>query len=80
MSDKKITTADITAGEKLLGIEYTPAEREFMVDNLDGQIAAAKAQREVIFPNSLPPATRFDPRLPGTITPTEKKNFHPFGW
>ena len=75
MSDRKITTADIAAGEKLLGIEYTPAEREFMVGDLDGQITSASAQREVIFPNSLPPATTFDPRLPGTVTPTEQKPF-----
>lgn len=75
MSDSKITTADIAAGEKLMGIEYTPAEREFMVENLDGQITAARAQREMIFPNSLPPATTFDPRLPGTVTPAEQKPF-----
>jgi Asp-tRNA(Asn)/Glu-tRNA(Gln) amidotransferase A subunit family amidase len=73
MDDEKITTADIAAAEKLMGIEYTPDEREFMVDNLDGQIKAAQAQREVIFPNSLPPATTFDPRLPGKVTPTEQK-------
>jgi hypothetical protein len=73
MNDERITTADIAAGEKLLGIEYTPAEREFMVENLDGPITAAKAQREVIFPKSLPPATTFAPRLPGTMTPMEQK-------
>ena len=71
----KITTADIAAAETLMGIEYTPAERELMVDNLDGQIKAAQAQREVIFPNSQPPATTFDPRLPGTTAPTEQKPF-----
>ncbi|CAB1058121.1 Glutamyl-tRNA(Gln) amidotransferase subunit A-like protein [Olavius sp. associated proteobacterium Delta 1] len=75
MSDSKITSADIAAGEKLVGIEYTPAERELMVGDLDGQIAAAGAQREVIFPNSLPPATTFDPRLPGKVTPTEQTPF-----
>jgi Asp-tRNA(Asn)/Glu-tRNA(Gln) amidotransferase A subunit family amidase len=75
VSDNKITTTDIAAAEKIMGIEYTPAEREFMVDNLDGQIAAAKAKREVIFPNSLPPATTFDPRLRDKMTPTEQKPF-----
>ena len=71
----KITTADITAAEKLMGIEYTPEEREFMVDNLDGQIKAARARREVIFPNSQPPATSFDPRLPGQAKSSEQKPF-----
>ena len=35
MIDRKITTADIAAGEKLLWIEYTPVEREFKAENLD---------------------------------------------
>jgi len=73
--DEKITTADIAAAEKLMGIEYTPHERDFMVDNLEGQIKAAQAQREVVFPNSQPPATTFDPRLPGKVIPTEQKPF-----
>lgn len=73
MSEKQLTTADIAAAENLLGIDYTLAERELMADNLEGQIEAAKAQRAVIFPNSLPPATRFDPRLPDFELPYEHK-------
>ena len=36
-----ITTHNIEAAESLLGIAYTPAEREQMVGNLEGQIASA---------------------------------------
>ena len=75
MDDEKMMAADIAAAEKLMGIEYTPEEREFMVDNLDGQIKAALARRDEIFPNSLPPATSFDPRLPGQATSAEQKPF-----
>jgi hypothetical protein len=35
-----------------------------MVDNLEGQIASAIARRKIRLDNSVPTATRFDPRLP----------------
>ena len=36
-----------------------------MLDNLDGQIEAARARRALTFENHVPTASRFDPRLPG---------------
>jgi Asp-tRNA(Asn)/Glu-tRNA(Gln) amidotransferase A subunit family amidase len=59
----------ITAAERLMGVEYTPAEREQMLDNLEGQIASAQARRKVTLANDVPMATRFDPRLPGFAMP-----------
>ena len=64
-----ITTDTLAAAEKIFGISYTAAERALMLDNLDGQIEAAQARRKLIFPNDLPPACRFDPRLPGAPPP-----------
>jgi Asp-tRNA(Asn)/Glu-tRNA(Gln) amidotransferase A subunit family amidase len=58
------STADIEGAERLVGISYTAAEREQMVGNLEGQIASAIARRKFRFDNSMPTATRFDPRLP----------------
>ena len=52
-----------------MGIAYTPAEREQMVGNLEGQIALAIARRKVRFDNSMPMASRFDPRLPNFRMP-----------
>jgi Asp-tRNA(Asn)/Glu-tRNA(Gln) amidotransferase A subunit family amidase len=63
MTETAITIETIAAGERLMGISYSRAERELMLDNLDGQIAAAQARRKLVFPNSLPTASRFDPRL-----------------
>lgn len=40
-----------------------------MRDNLDGQIGSAVAGRAVRLDNQVPPATRFDPRLPGFRMP-----------
>ena len=59
----------IQAAEVLTGVDYTPAERAQMLDNLEGQIASAKARRGVALANSVPMALRFDPRLPGFAMP-----------
>ena len=73
MGDKTISLSDIEAAEKLVGIEYSRDERELMVDNLEDLIASAQARRKVIFPNALPPASTFDPRLPTTVMPGHQK-------
>ena len=64
-----ITTDTIAAAEALLGLDYTPAERDQMVGNLEGQIASARARRTVPLANDMPMASRFDPRLPTTALP-----------
>ncbi len=64
-----ITEADIEAAERLLGLAYTAQERAQMAGNLGGQIEQARARREVDLPNSVPMASRFDPRLPGFAMP-----------
>lgn len=67
----EITTDHILGAETLTGVTYTEAERALMLDNLEGQIAAAKLRRATPFPNDLPMATRFDPRLPGFQPPRQ---------
>jgi Asp-tRNA(Asn)/Glu-tRNA(Gln) amidotransferase A subunit family amidase len=64
-----VSTADIEGAERLLGVAYTTAEREQMVGNLEGQIASAIARRKLRFDNSMPTASRFDPRLPNFRMP-----------
>ncbi len=64
MTDSSIALETIAAGEKRMGVEYSRTERELMLDNLEGQIAAAQARRELLLSNATPMATRFDPRLP----------------
>jgi len=64
-----IGTDTIAAAEALLGLAYTPAERAQMVGNLEGQIASAVARRAVSLANTMPMASRFDPRLPTTTLP-----------
>lgn len=69
-SDRVISEADIAAAEALLGVSYTASERALMVGNLNGQIAHARAVRELDLPNSAPMAMRFDPRPPGFAMPS----------
>ena len=63
------TLADIEAAERILGIAYTANERSQMVGNLAGQIESARARRDVPLPNTMPMASRFDPRLPSFRMP-----------
>lgn len=65
-----INVGTLEAAEALFGVEYTPAERALMLDNIEGQIASSLARRSAMLTNDMPTATRFDPRLPGTVMPT----------
>ena len=71
MDERDITIETIEQAEKLVGVEYTAAERQLMLDNLEGQIEGARARRANSFPNSLPMASRFDPRLAGFAMPAQ---------
>ena len=77
MSERDITIGTIEAAEKLMGVSYTLAERRLMLDNLEGQIDAARARRALTFENDLPMASRFDPRLPGFPAPLPQKPLRP---
>ncbi len=69
MKSEVVSIADIEGAERLVGVAYTAAEREQMVGNLEGQIASAIARRRLRFDNSMPTASRFDPRLPNFRMP-----------
>lgn len=72
--DQRITERTLAEAEKLFGIEFTEAERRQILggaveESEDGffaeQIKTLQSRRSHDIPNSLAPATRFDPRLPG---------------
>ncbi len=60
-----ITAEMLRAAEAVAGVAYTDAERALMLDNVEAQIDAARLRRATPFPNDLPMASRFDPRLQG---------------
>jgi Asp-tRNA(Asn)/Glu-tRNA(Gln) amidotransferase A subunit family amidase len=72
--DERITERTLAEAEKLLGLQFTEAERRLMLDSRtveaeDGYFAQRNVQtrqlRSIEKPNGLAPATVFDPRLPG---------------
>ncbi len=60
---KRITTADIAAAEKIIGLRFTPKERRMMRDNLKRNVSHYKELRKVPLPNHIPPALYFNPLL-----------------
>lgn len=67
-----ISPGTVASAEKLLGVEYTDAEREQMVSALEDQLSAIQQLRAVEKSNALAPAQTFDPRLPGLDYPAAK--------
>jgi Asp-tRNA(Asn)/Glu-tRNA(Gln) amidotransferase A subunit family amidase len=66
-----ITVQSILEAEKLLGVDYSDAERALMVDNLTAQVELAVKRRATKLPLALAPATLFDPRLLGFVMPAD---------
>lgn len=67
--DGPVTPRTIAESEKLAGLEFTEADRELMQKGLAEQLEDYKKIRSVSIDNSVPPALRFDPVLPGMEIP-----------
>lgn len=64
-AQERVTLENLQCAEPVLGVSYTPAEREMMIEGLDAWVARAERLRAMEQPNELSPALVFDPRLPG---------------
>lgn len=64
-AQERVTVENLQCAEPVLGVSYTPAEREMMIQNMDAWVARAERLRALEQPNDLAPAQVFDPRLPG---------------
>lgn len=62
---KRITTKDIAASEKVIGLEFTSKERKMMLDNVRRNLSRFRELRRVSLQNSVPPALLFNPVIPG---------------
>lgn len=78
--DDRITERTLAETEKLFGLQFTESERRQILGGAieeadDGffaqQVASLHKRRAVEIPNSLAPATTFDPRLPGVSYETQ---------
>lgn len=55
----------VTSAEKVIGLSFTEAERQLMLEGLNETLAEYENLRAVHLENDVPPAFAFDPRLPG---------------
>ena len=70
---EEITVETIACAEEIAGVSFDEAERQMMVDGLKQQAKQIADLHQVSLPNSLPPALRFDPLLPGRTLDTRQK-------
>jgi Asp-tRNA(Asn)/Glu-tRNA(Gln) amidotransferase A subunit family amidase len=56
-----VAPADIASAERVVGLEFTPAERAQMAEDLAGRREAYESLRGLSWPNGLPPALVFQP-------------------
>ena len=64
-----ITKEDIQHAEKIIGLDFTDAERDSMLDNLKEQLSNYENIRKVELSNDIPPAIIFNPIPVGYIFP-----------
>jgi Asp-tRNA(Asn)/Glu-tRNA(Gln) amidotransferase A subunit family amidase len=62
---KVVTREMVAAAEKIAGLEFTDAERDLLLDNLNNTLQAYQQLRRLPLPNDVAPAVRFSPVLPG---------------
>ena len=70
-----VTVEMIRDAEWAAGVSFTDEERKLMTSELNEQIEMYAQIRALNIPNSVPPALRFDPVLPGMTFDREEKPF-----
>jgi Asp-tRNA(Asn)/Glu-tRNA(Gln) amidotransferase A subunit family amidase len=68
-----ITVAVVAEAQKIIGIEFTPAQSDSMLNSLKGQASQYQELRKLKMPNSIVPALNFNP-TPIGFTPQDKSN------
>jgi len=63
-----VTRETLAAAESLAGLEFTDDERDLMLSGLEELRQDYQRIREVELANSVPPALRFDPEVPGSLS------------
>jgi hypothetical protein len=72
---KTITTQDIQAAEKILGLTFTKKELKMMKGRLEGNLSSFKNLRKIDLQNHIPPSFIFDPVIPGMVFDKEQRPF-----
>ncbi|MEM1094926.1 MAG: amidase [Bacteroidota bacterium] len=64
-----LSTTVIAEAEKVMGLTFTEAQRELMLEDLQDRLATFERLRATPIPNSVAPALRFDPMIGRTAPP-----------
>lgn len=75
-SQTKIDTATIGEAVKLIGLEFTTAEKDSMLDDLRGNVLNYEKMRKLPIPNSLPYPFAFHPAPPGYKIPVAQQKIN----
>ncbi len=75
LQDKPITSAMIAQASDLIGLEFTVAERDSMLDDLANRRKNYKNFQKVALPNNVAPSLYFNPLPQGFVFDTQKKPF-----
>lgn len=67
-----VTPAAVECAEKIIGIDFTAAERDSMIDDLQENLKSYGKIREMSIGNPIPPALWFDPRPEGWQAPATR--------
>lgn len=70
---QNVTKENVSNAEKIIGLEFTDAERDSMLDNLDEQLKNYENIRKIELANSVPPAIIFNPIPVGFVFPSNQK-------
>ena len=71
----EITSEIVADAGAVAGLDFTDAERDMMLADLNTNLEAYEALREVAVANHVTPAVQFDPALPGRDLPSETRPF-----
>ncbi len=74
-NDAPVTYSMIDNAAALIGLEFSRAEKDSMVEGLNDLLSNYESLRGIEMPNSLPPAIEFSPILPGMVFENKPSQF-----
>ena len=74
LQDAKAVTKDLLdEAEKVAGLEFTDAERDLMLEDLNDNLEGYKGLRAISIGNQVRPALSFDPAVPEAALPRDRR-------
>src|SRR5215475_9838420 len=76
----RITIDMLKAAEHIAGLEFTDAERELLIDDVNDNLARCERMRAIPLQNSVPSCLRFSPVMPGMKFDTVRRPMKTSKW